>query len=367
MHPLLVWHSLSNATHASSGVIIFIRQGLSFSELSTSSLSSLDPYSDYVGVNISLNNSSSLLFLNVYAPLFTLPRRMAEQTPFLVPFFPPPEISLFWGTSIAITSSGTQEALPTLMGRKYLTGSSPLTSSPSMTLTYPPLSITPLAVALPLTFPLLPPLALSCFLKVLQDLDSGHLPIFVFVPLSLVICFNKCPPSFNFQKARWGNFVSYFDSHCHSAEEYSSFSLSSAVAFFTSLALNAAKFSVLSAASNAILKSFGLLRQKVWLVKDARLLLSLTEVMKITRLTSPLLGRASSVIAKAEAWQTTCSSLSPKSNLKTVYSLCTLYCWLFHCLPPLLTSQLFFSQEIDFGLHRLPKISIFCFSAKDPV
>ena len=31
--------------------------------------------------------------------------------------------------------------------------------------------------------------------------------------------------------------------------------------------------------------------------------------------------RASSVIAKAEAWQTTCSLLSPKSNPKTVYSL----------------------------------------------
>ena len=30
--------------------------------------------------------------------------------------------------------------------------------------------------------------------------------------------------------------------------------------------------------------------------------------------------RASSVIAKAEAWQTTCSSLSPKSNLKSLYS-----------------------------------------------
>ena len=54
--------------HASSDVIIFVRQGLSFSELSTSFLSSLDPYSDYVGVNISLNNSSSLSFLNVYAP-----------------------------------------------------------------------------------------------------------------------------------------------------------------------------------------------------------------------------------------------------------------------------------------------------------
>ena len=31
--------------------------------------------------------------------------------------------------------------------------------------------------------------------------------------------------------------------------------------------------------------------------------------------------RASSVIAKAEAWQTTCSSLSPRSNPKSVYSL----------------------------------------------
>ena len=57
-----------DVTDASGGVIIFVKQGLSFSELSTSSLSSLDPYSDYVGVNISLNNFSSLSFLNVYAP-----------------------------------------------------------------------------------------------------------------------------------------------------------------------------------------------------------------------------------------------------------------------------------------------------------
>ena len=57
-----------DATHASGDVITFVWQSLSFSELSTSSLSSLDPYSDYVGVNISLNNSSSLSFLNVYTP-----------------------------------------------------------------------------------------------------------------------------------------------------------------------------------------------------------------------------------------------------------------------------------------------------------
>ena len=41
----------------------------SFSKLSTSSLC----YSDYRGVNISLNNSSLLSFLNVYAPISSSP------------------------------------------------------------------------------------------------------------------------------------------------------------------------------------------------------------------------------------------------------------------------------------------------------
>ena len=41
---------------------------------------------------------------------------------------------------------------------KYFIGSSPLISCPSMTLTHPPFYIAPLAVAPPLTFPLLPPL-----------------------------------------------------------------------------------------------------------------------------------------------------------------------------------------------------------------
>ena len=36
---------------------------------------------------------------SLFAPL----QRIVEQTPFLPPFFPPPEISSFWGTSIAVT------------------------------------------------------------------------------------------------------------------------------------------------------------------------------------------------------------------------------------------------------------------------
>ena len=58
----------TDVADVSGGVIIFVKQGLSFSELSTSFLSLLGPYSDYVEANISLNDSYSLSFLNVYVP-----------------------------------------------------------------------------------------------------------------------------------------------------------------------------------------------------------------------------------------------------------------------------------------------------------
>ena len=169
--------------HASGGIIIFVRQGLSFFELSTSSLSSLDPYYDYVGINISLNNSSLMSFLNVYAPLFAPPQWMVESTPFLPPFFPPPEISSFLETSIAITPSGTQEVPPTPTGRKYLTGSFLLTPSPSMTLTHPPFSIAPMAVALLLISPLI--LLLLLFLAPGRCFTTWVLTIYQFFYLSL--------------------------------------------------------------------------------------------------------------------------------------------------------------------------------------
>ena len=58
----------TDVADASGGVIIFVQQCLFFSELSTSSLSLLGPYSDYVKIHISLNDSSSLSFFNVYVP-----------------------------------------------------------------------------------------------------------------------------------------------------------------------------------------------------------------------------------------------------------------------------------------------------------
>ena len=167
-------------------------------------------------------------------------------------------------------------------------------------------------------------LALSCSWEVLQNLGSDHLPILLSVPLSPVFRSNKRPPSFNFQKACWDGFASYFDSHCPSAEEYSSLSLSSAAALFTSMALNAAKPSIpfcrikrrppkawwSAEVEEAVSEKHRAFAVAYRSDEDRQAYISASQ-------------RALSVIAmaKAEAWQTTCSFLSPKSNPKIVHFL----------------------------------------------
>ena len=144
-----------DATHASGGVVIFVRQGLSFSELSTSSLSSLDPYSDYVGINISLNNSSSVPFLNVYAP----PIR-SSPTDGRTNYFSPSILSSSRNVFI-LGDFNCHQLLWDSRGTSDPRGEEVfdwVISSPSMTLTHPPFSIAPLAVASLLTSPLLPSL-----------------------------------------------------------------------------------------------------------------------------------------------------------------------------------------------------------------
>ena len=125
-------------------------------------------------------------------------------------------------------------------------------------------------------------------------------------------------------------------------------------------------FHFFSAASNALLKPGGLLRWKVGFVKDARLSLPLTEVMNISRLTSPLLDvtRESSPRPSMRHGR----RLALLSHLNITLNLCTLFFTLSPAhlprLPPLLISKLFFPHGIGFGLSRLPEISLFCFSAK---
>ena len=169
----------------------------------------------------------------------------------------------------------------------------------------------------------------------IQDLGSDLLPILLTVPLSPVFRPNE-RPSFNFQKARWDDFAFYFDSHCPPTQEYSS--LSSPAALFTSLTLNAAKSSI----------PFGHVKRppKTWWSAEVESAVSERRKALVAAHRSDedrqayisACGYTSSVIAKAkaEAWQATCSSLSPKSNPKSVYSLSFVVslAFLLH-LPPL--------------------------------
>ena len=234
-----------DTTHASGGVIIFVKQGLSFSELCTSFLSSLDPNSDYVGVNISLNNSSSVSFLNVYAPpIRSSP--MDGRTDSFSPSILSSSRNLFslgdfnchhplWNSRGTSDPCG-EEVFDWVISSDLLHLNDPDTPTilhrSSGSCSSPDISFVPST------------LAFSCSWEVLQDLGSDHLPILLSIPLSPVFRPNERPPSFNFQKARWDGFASYFDSHCPSAEEYSSLSLSSAATLFTSLTLNVTKSSI---------------------------------------------------------------------------------------------------------------------------
>ena len=331
----------SDTTHASGGVVIFVRQSPSFSELSTSSISSLDPYSDYVGINISLfiDQHLSLIDQNLLINIsLTPPRSLFSmcmppysllpngwQNRLLFSLHPLSSRYLFilgdfnrhhplWD-SRGTSDPREEEVFDWVISSDLL----PLNNPDTPTLLHrssgsrssPDISFAPSS------------LALSCSWEVLQDLGSDHLPILLSILLSPVFRPNEGPLSFNFQKARWDGFASYIVSHCPSAEEYSSLSLSSAAALFTSLTLSAAKSSI----------PFGRIKRppKAWwsaeveqAVSERRKAFAAADRSDEDRQAYISASRrASSVIAKAktEAWQTTCSSLSPKSNPKSVHSL----------------------------------------------
>ena len=155
----------------------------------------------------------------------------------------------------------------------------------------------------------------------LQDLGSDHLPILLSVPLPSLSPQRASP--INFEKAHWDGFGSYFDSHCPSAEEYSSFSLSSAAALFTSLTLIAPKSSILFGHIKRPPKAWWSIEVESPVSERRRTIAAAHRSDEDRQAYISASRRASSVIdkAKAEAWQTTCSSLSPRSNPKSVHSL----------------------------------------------
>ena len=169
---------------------------------------------------------------------------MVELTPFLSPIFSPPEISSFWGTSIAITPSETQEVLPNCARGMYSTRLSPLTSSPSMILTNPPFSIAAVIVAPPMTSPLLPPL--SSFLAPGRYFRTWVLTTYQFFYLSLSLrsfATTSVPLPSTLRKLAVIT-LSHTFTPAVFLQRNTCLSLSSAAALFSSLALNGAKSSI---------------------------------------------------------------------------------------------------------------------------
>ena len=125
-------------------------------------------------------------------------------------------------------------------------------------------------------------------------------------------------------------------------------------------------FPFLSVASNAILKPGGRLKWKKQLVKDARLSLHLTKVMKIVRLTSPLpnvlrLSPPRPLLRHGRRLALPCHKYLTL-NLYTVFFTQSLA--LLPSLPHF--PNYFLSQGVGFRLCQLPEIPFFCFPAKGP-
>ena len=208
-------------------------------------------------------------------------------------------------------------------------GSSLLTSFPSMALTYLPFSIAP-----PLTFPLLP------FLLPIstpgRSFRTWVLISYQFLYLSLSPVFrpNERPHPSIFRKIA-GLTLTVTVLLQRNTRLFLFSLLLLSLSLWYCMQPNLPFFLT---ASNATLKPGGLLRWKKRLVKDARLSLPLTEVMKIARLTSPLLNVPRQSSPRLRHGRRLAFFFHPNLTLNVYALFFALSLALLPRLPPLLTS-----------------------------
>ena len=73
------------------GVLILVKNGLTYTSLSTQSLSSLDPSSDYLAITVKIKGASPIHLFNVYVPHIrssSSDSRPKSFSPFLLPSSP---------------------------------------------------------------------------------------------------------------------------------------------------------------------------------------------------------------------------------------------------------------------------------------
>ena len=99
---------VSAGTHITGGdVLILIHSDLAFSPVSVSSLSSQDPYSDYICVKVLFSNHSPLQFLNLYFPSIGSTPSDSRTTTFSLTSFQTPMTLLPLETLMLTTQPGT--------------------------------------------------------------------------------------------------------------------------------------------------------------------------------------------------------------------------------------------------------------------
>ena len=178
------------------GVLILIKNGLTYTPLSTQSLSSLDPSSDYLAIAVKVKGASPIHLFNVYVP----PIRASSSdscpksfSPFLLPSSPTTYIFgdfnshySSWDSHSPEDQSG-KELFDWLFSSDLL----PLNNPEHHTLLHratgnrssPDLSLVSAQIVS------------KCTWQTLPDLGSDHLPIFITIPTSpLINSIHRPPP-----------------------------------------------------------------------------------------------------------------------------------------------------------------------------
>ena len=306
------------------GVLILVKNGLSYTSLSTQSLSSLDPSSDYLAIAVKIKGAAPIHLFNVYVPPIrssSSDSRPKSFSPFLLPSSPTTYIfgdfnshHSSWDSHLPEDHSG-KDLFDWLLSSDLL----PLNNPEHHTLLHratgnrssPDLSLVPAR------------LASKCTWQTLPDLGSDHLPISITIPTSPIINSFHRPPSFNYNKARWDEYLTYIDTHCPIPSNFTTLSLSEATHTFTKLLNDAATSAIPFGSINRPAKAWwspevadAVAKRRKAFAKAHCSEEDRQHYIATSRYTSTVINKA-----KAKSWQNTCSSLSPKTRPSEVFSL----------------------------------------------
>ena len=197
------------------GVLILVKTGLTYTSLSTQPFFSLDPSSDYLAITVKMKGASPIHLFNVYVP----PIRSSSSdcspksfSPFLLPSSPTTYIFCDFNSHHSSWDSHSPEdrSGKDLFDWLFSSDLLPLCNPKHHTLLHratgnrssPDLSLIPAHISS------------KCTWKTLPDLGSDHLPISINIPTSPLINSIHRLISFNHNKARWDDYLTYIDTYC---------------------------------------------------------------------------------------------------------------------------------------------------------